>query len=282
MFWTGTIVGAAVAALVIVPAGIAALLRAQRRARLGERRASRAERMAEIGAMTGGLAHEIKNPLSTIGLNAQLLGEAVAELPVDQAERDRLLRRIGVLRREVERLRDILESFLRYAGQMRLERRATDLGELLDDLADFFMPQAQKQGVRLSVDKGRAPVVAHVDPDQLKQALLNLMINATQAMAAQPDGPQARPRELMLRLEQNREPGGRQAARLRVTDTGPGIAAEALEKIFQPYFTTKPGGSGLGLPITKRIVEEHGGRIDVHSEPGRGTEFVISLEESPA
>jgi len=249
--------------------------RGMRRTRIAERRARRAERLAEIGAMTGGLAHEIRNPLSTISLNAQLLSEGLADAEMPGEERERLTRRMGALRREVERLRDILESFLRFAGEVRIEKRDADLNEVVEELADFYLAQAESQGVRLRVDLAAAPIVAPIDVSQLKQAALNLMINATQAMTG-PDGTDGRSKELILKTERARDVEG-EAARLHVIDTGPGMSPETVAKIFTPYFTTKGGGSGLGLSISRRIVEEHGGRLEVHTEPGQGTDFVITL-----
>ncbi len=233
--------------------------------------------------MTGGLAHEIKNPLSTIGLNAQLLGEAIDELPIEKDEKGRLERRIGSLRREVERLRGILQDFLEYAGELRLDRRSADLNVVVDELVDFFMPQAQKKGVRLRSDLNARPSDASLDVPHIKQALLNLMLNAVEAMSGRGEGAeptggeQVMPRELILRTERGALAGGEPVLRLHVIDTGPGIAPEALEKIFRPYFTTKSGGSGLGLPTTRRIIEAHDGRIDVLTSAGKGTDFVITL-----
>jgi signal transduction histidine kinase len=248
------------------------------RERLAERRALDAERLAEIGAMTSGLAHEIRNPLSTIGLNAQLLAEGIEEASVEQQERDRLLRRVTTLRREAERLRDILEHFLGFAGEMHLDRRRVDLNVMVDELADFFLPQAQQARVRLRVDPASTPVEREVDVTQMKQALLNLMINATQAMESTRDERDRnhQPSELILRVERTRDQAG-PVDRLHVIDTGPGIPADRMEKIFRPYFSTRSSGTGLGLAISRRIVEEHGGRLEVRSEVGRGTDFAITL-----
>lgn len=284
MAWTTLAIGVCVGLLLGAPLTWLLATRLSRRARAAERRARDAQRLAEIGAMTGGLAHEIKNPLSSIGLNAQLLGEAIADLPVDEDDRARLTRRIGALRREVDRLRDILADFLRFAGALRLERRDADVREIVEELADFFAPQAEQSGVRVRVDLAPAPLVASVDAPHLKQALLNLMLNATQAMTETKSGapaPTVAPRELILRAEPGRAEADR-VCRIHVIDTGPGVAPDKLEKIFTPYFTTKSGGSGLGLPIARRIVEEHAGSIDVHTEPGRGTDFVITLPLSGA
>jgi len=200
MLWTGIFLGLAFGVVIGVPLVFLELKRQTRRARLAERRARDAERLAEIGAMTGGLAHEIKNPLSTIGLNAQLLSESIGELTLDEYEKGRVLRRIDALRREVERLRDILGDFLRFAGAIRLDRRRVDLNQVVGELADFYMPQAQHKGITLRVEANAEPMPAMVDEKQIKQALLNLMLNATQAIEALPPSDSGgRARELILR-----------------------------------------------------------------------------------
>jgi signal transduction histidine kinase len=256
------------------------LLRAGYRARHAERRARQAERLAELGAMTGGLAHEIKNPLSTIGLNAQLLGEDLAEADLPHEERQRLRRRLDALTREVERLRGILTDFLQFAGRMKLDPQPHDLVRLVDELSDFFHPQCDQAGIMLRTQLPAEPVTVRVDEAVLKQAILNLMINAVQAMRPTEGGPAGggeagahrRHGDLMLRLER-----GRDEVRLHVIDTGPGIEADKLKEIFHPYVSHKTGGTGLGLPTARRIIEEHGGRLDAHSEPGRGSDFVVHL-----
>ncbi|MEQ8769960.1 MAG: ATP-binding protein [Phycisphaerales bacterium] len=251
------------------------LARAIARTRDAERRARASEHLAEVGAMTGGLAHEIRNPLSTIGLNAQLLAEAVRDLGIPDAERARLARRTDALRHETERLGGILQDFLEFAGEMRIDPRPIDLRDLVNDLVDFYTPQAEASRVRLRADLPAGPVPAHADEGHVKQAVLNLVINAAQAMASMTgDGP----REIIIRAHST--PG---YAQLHVTDTGPGIDEATLARMFEPYFTTKSGGTGLGLPTSRRIVGAHGGHMAVHSEPGRGTDFVITLPaEAPA
>ncbi len=227
--------------------------------------------------MTGGLAHEIKNPLSTVGLNAQLLGEAIEELPIAGDEKGRLVRRVQSLRREVERLRGILTDFLEFAGELRLDRREADLNVAVGELIDFFAPQAERSGVRLRTDLSSEPLRASVDVSHVKQAVLNLMLNATQAMTgSEPQGAAAL-KELIIRTVAVRDADQRRVAQIHVIDTGPGIQADVLPRIFTPYFTTKSGGTGLGLPTSRRLIEAHEGRIEVFSEPGRGTDFVITL-----
>lgn len=274
------------AAGVLVAGALASwgLRRHVRKVRAAERRARVAERMAELGSMTGGLAHEIKNPLSTIGLNAQLLGEAIDELDIDAEVKGRIGRRIGSLRREVERLRGILTDFLDYAGEVRLDRRAADLNALVEELVDFFLPQAEKQGVRLRADPAPGPLAVSMDTRAVKQAVLNLMLNAVQAMSApaQQAGVPAPPRELILKTVRSSDAERRPTAELHVIDTGPGMTPDVRARLFQPYFTTKSGGTGLGLPTTRRLIEAHDGHVEVHTEPGRGTDFVITLPGADA
>ncbi|CAN5700640.1 HAMP domain-containing sensor histidine kinase [soil metagenome] len=249
-----------------------------RRARLIRRaltRAAAAERMAEIGAMTGGLAHEIKNPLSTIGLNAHLLAEAIDDSDLPQADKAPLLARVDSLRRETDRLRGILSDFLEFAGQVRLDRKPESINALLTQLCEFFIPEATRLNIRIRLDLTDADTTASVDAPRLKQALLNLMLNAVQAMA--PGGnPAPAPGELILRTRRGGE-GRVPVLRIHVIDTGPGIAPEVRARIFDPYFTTKAGGSGLGLPTTRRLIEAHHARLDVHSERGKGSDFCITL-----
>jgi len=263
------------------------LRRYLRRARAAERRARAAERMAEIGAMTGGLAHEIKNPLSTIGLNVQLLIENVEDAQLDEFDRKRLLTRLKSLGREVERLRGILTDFLEFAGKVHLEPVPTDVNSLVDELIDFYTPEADRFGVRIRPDFEPGPIMASLDPKLVKQALLNLMLNATQAMTAgaalahapisASPNPTPRAGDLILRTSTHNDADGHPLVHIDVIDTGPGIPPDTLQKIFQPYFTTKSGGSGLGLPAARRLIEEHGGRLDAHSEVGKGTSFTVAL-----
>ncbi len=229
-----------------------------------------ARQMAEMSSMTAGLAHEIKNPLSTIGMNAQLLGEAIADLDIDEQQKSRIQRRIGTLTRETERLRGILTDFLEFAGELKLHTAEADLNEIVEELGDFFVPQAEKNRIRLRVEPAAAPVRAVVDAGQLKQAVLNLLLNAAQAMEGLDGG------EIILRTRSGSRSGVPESV-IHVIDTGPGIDEAKRDEIFKPYFTTKRGGSGLGLPTTRRIVEAHGGRLELVSEPGRGTDFAIVL-----
>lgn len=274
----GLIAGAVVGSVFAAQASLRLARRRLERARAAERRARAAERLAELGSMTGGLAHEIKNPLSTINLNAQLLAEAVGDLDIPSGEQDRLLRRLGTLTREVERLRDILQDFLDYAGELRIEAVPQDLNALVQDLADFVLPQAERAGVRLRCDLPDRPVVAKLDEPHLKQALLNLVLNGLQAMAPAGGAKHlgAPVGELILRVSEESEHGEAMAA-VHVIDTGPGVPMEKQQSIFQPYVTGKAGGTGLGLPTTRRIAEAHGGSLTLESSEGQGASFRLTV-----
>jgi signal transduction histidine kinase len=235
---------------------------AYKRVILLERRARHAERLAELGTLTGGLAHEIKNPLSTVQLNLQLLQE---DMRADDPAYSRLIHRLNTVKNETSRLRETLDDFLRYAGRLELDRKPVELNELLEELVDFFTPQAQAQRVQLRLRKSDTPLTVPADAKLLKQALLNLMINGVQAMSS-------RGGEMILTV--SAEPDD---AVIEVIDTGPGIPPDSVERIFQAYYSTKKGGTGLGLPMAKRIVDEHGGRLAVKSEPGKGTDFTLRL-----
>jgi signal transduction histidine kinase len=224
-------------------------------------RVARLNQLAEMGKLAAGLAHELKNPLSTLKLNLQLLEEDLAGLPGAQ----RSLARLGILKKEADRLRQTLDDFLRYAGRIELRLETVSLNGVVEELIDFILPQAQAARVRVLTALAHEDPHCRLDVNLFKQALLNLLLNALQAM---PGGGG----ELFVRTLQAKE-----SAILYVSDTGVGIPPENLARIFEAYFTTKKGGTGLGLPTTRRIIEEHNGHISVTSEPGRGTSFRVDL-----
>lgn len=269
-FITGLIAGI----LLTTPLIYVVSRRTERKVRRLEKRARSAERLAEIGTLTAGLAHEIKNPLSTIGLNLQLLREALSDADFPPEIAARLSKRIHTLSGETERLGDILEDFLSFAGRVRVSAQPTDVNELIEQLVDFYLPQAEASGVRFRTQLSPDTGSLKLDKTLFKQALLNLLINATQAMveARYESGAHGGAEDLILRT--TRTPEG---IEIHVTDTGPGIAPETLEKVFHPYFSTKRGGTGLGLAMTRRIINEHNGTIDIHTDPGQGSDFIIML-----
>jgi len=218
----------------------------------------------ELTRLTGGLAHEIRNPLSTLKVNLQLLSEDWQAMAEEEDLTRRSLNRIEAMSREITRLSDILDDFLRFVSQQQLDLKPNDLNQLVKELIGFYRPQAQSHRVRILTSLDDQPLLCNVDADLFKQALLNLFINAQQAM---PDGG-----ELIVRTARQDD-----RAKVTVTDTGRGIPAEHLPKIFDAYFSTKKAGTGLGLATTKKIITRHGGDITVHSEEGKGTSFTITL-----
>jgi signal transduction histidine kinase len=269
--------GLALGAVVALSATAIVVRRRLRRLRLAEERARRQERLAELGSMTGGLAHEIKNPLSTIQLNVQLALEEIDFSALALDEREQLARKVASVGREAARLQHILEDFLKFAGRIHLAPCTTNLANTLADLTEFFRPQAERANVVLRVSAPQNAVDAVVDESLLKQALLNLMINALHALSTMPANVQ---RELLLILEPSND-SNNDTVVIHVVDTGPGIAIERRAEIFRPYVSTRTGGgSGLGLAVTRRIIEEHGGTIEIQGEFGRGSDFCIRLPKS--
>jgi two-component system sensor histidine kinase HydH len=217
---------------------------------------------AEIAQLAGGLAHEIRNPLSTLQLNLQLLEEDFQdpETPRDR----RALQRIERLHHEVQRLHGILENFLRFARIQDLDLEPADLNEIVEEVRDFYEPHAATKSVVIRTQLAPDLPRVGLEADLFKQALLNLILNAEHAM---PSGGE-------LILTTRRDGGG---VVLDVTDTGIGMTDEVRARIFDAFFSTRPTGSGLGLPTTRKIVEGHGGTILVQSEPGKGSRFSIRL-----
>jgi two-component system sensor histidine kinase HydH len=231
-----------------------------RRVRRENERVARLNQLAEMGKLAAGLAHELKNPLSTLKLNLQLMEEDLAALPGAQ----RSLTRLSTLKKEADRLRQTLDDFLKFAGRIELRLESVSLNALVEHLVDFIHPQAQANRIRVLTALDPEDPHCMLDSNLIKQALLNLMLNGIQAM---PEGG-----ELLIRtLHEN------DTVILYVSDTGVGIPEENVPHIFDAYFTTKRGGTGLGLPTTRRIIEEHNGHITVHSETGKGTSFRIDI-----
>ena len=232
------------------------------------------EQLEELSRLTGELAHEIKNPLSSIKVNLKLVSEDLessnaAESGETIAERNsrRLaaaLRKIRVIQKETDRLEQILDGFLRYVDKTELQLATIDINELVGDMIDFYSPQAHSRSITIRQGLHNGPLMCKVDADMLKQVILNLFINAQQAMS---DGG-----ELMIRTDRRQG-----VAVIQISDTGSGITPDKLPLIFKAYYSSRPQGSGLGLPTAKKIVEAHTGSITVDSELGKGTSFTITL-----
>jgi signal transduction histidine kinase len=217
---------------------------------------------AQIAALAGGLAHEIRNPLSTISLNLEMLAEDVegSETPREH----RMLQRIRTIQRECGHLEAILDEFLRFARLGELDLVECDLNQAVRDFIEFYHPEAAAAAVEISPHLAPDLPPVRLDRALFRQALLNLALNAKQAM----------PKGGLLEL-QTRYRDGR--VELDLIDNGCGMDESTRTRIFDAFFSTKPSGSGLGLPTVRRIVAAHGGQVAVDSAPGRGTRFTILL-----
>src|SRR5215472_277069 len=217
------------------------------------------ERLAALGRITAGVAHEVKNPLNSMRLWLENLKES---LPPDSDGASQ--QAVQVLDKEIDRLDKVVKRFLDFTRPMDVRLEATQLADLLKDVLEIAKPQLQKSSIHLAQLLPIDVPEVYVDRALLKQAVLNLVLNAAEAM---PNGGQLR-----LMLSRRGE-----MAEITVGDTGKGIPPENQQKIFQLFFTTRPGGSGIGLASTFRIVQLHNGSIDFTSEVGRGTTFRIEL-----
>ncbi|HLY09474.1 MAG TPA: ATP-binding protein [Planctomycetota bacterium] len=249
-------------------AGTAAALsraRKEQRRREDDDRQRRAEELnALVGTMASGIAHEIRNPLSTLRMNLQLLREDWENPITEREQKGR--KRIDVLLRETERMESVVSDFVRFASGHALRLEPTHLNALTGELLDFLGPQAERAHIRLVREFAKDLPPVQADPNLIRQAILNLLVNAQQVL---PSGG-----EIRIRTQENG-----QFVKLSVSDNGPGIPSEHREKIFNLYFSTKPGGTGLGLPMVKKIIEEHQGAIEVETELKKGTTFTICLKK---
>jgi two-component system, NtrC family, sensor histidine kinase HydH len=239
---------------------------------LGENKGRRS-RLAFLGTLASGLAHEIKNPLSAMSINLQMLREELDGS--DQSRDQRLLKRVAVLEKEVARLEQILDGFLKFARGYQLNPVRQPINPILRETVEFWAAKSHAAGVdvQLVLEEGLPDVL--VDATYLKQSLLNLLNNALDALTGRPA--QERDGREQILVCSRRSKGGVDAL---VIDNGPGIPVDSREKIFDPYFSTKAGGSGLGLPTARRIVEELGGTLTFDTETGRGTSFRIAFKEA--
>jgi signal transduction histidine kinase len=216
------------------------------------------QRLTAINSLTGLVAHEIKNPLNSIALRLEMLrGRLLEEAP--EAENE-----ISVLSEEVTRLDRVVRTFLDFNRPVDLYFEDVDAAALVEEVVSFLKPEAQHRGVEFHFARPGDGVIIKADDGLLRQAVTNVAMNAIEAME--------KGGQLDIGIERNDE-----FCTIRISDTGPGIPQDYLNKIFQLYFTTKPKGTGIGLAMTFRAVQLHGGTIDVESEPGRGTTFRIAL-----
>jgi signal transduction histidine kinase len=229
-------------------------LHAQQQLRL--RRLSRAERLASVGELAASAAHEIRNPLTAISSAVQLLGEA---LPPGNPRREIA---DGVMR-EIDRINQIVEGLLSFARPSQPRRETVHLQPVVEEAVQLVRTMAAKARVAIETELDEVRDEVQGDRDQLVQVILNLLMNAIQAM----------PAGGTVRVQMTRS----RRCRITVADTGVGMSPEQLERAFDPFYTTKDRGTGLGLPICYGIVRGHGGEIDLESRPGQGTTVCVEL-----
>lgn len=242
--------------------GAVLILRDVTRERESESRTIESERLQAITLLAAGVAHEIGNPLNSLTIHLQLLDRELAG--EGALDREAMKELVGVARREVERLDQIITQFLRALRPSRPALERASLREILEEALGFLRHEIKDRDVLVEVDVPDDLPTALVDRAQIKQACFNVIRNAIQAMS----------HGGVLRITLSSDD---RFVILAFTDTGPGIPADDLGAIFEPYFTTKSDGTGLGLMIVQRIVRDHGGEIEVHSEPNTGTTFTLYL-----
>jgi signal transduction histidine kinase len=259
---TKALVGAGLT-LLILGGAFAYVLRLVQRTRRLETEAQMAERRAHVATLAREMAHEIRNPLNAMTMNLEMLEEELGE--PQTGNREEIAAFLSGIKGEIHRLKDLAENFLVYARPPQLHLDARELNRFLEEICVFIQPEAEARGIRL--DRDLDPVLPSVDFDsaQLRQAVLNILGNAQQVVP--PGG--------SILVKTRVSPAGE--VEISIRDTGPGMTPEIRENIFQPFYSHRQGGTGLGLPIARRAVEAHGGRIEVDSEPGRGSTFRITL-----
>lgn len=226
------------------------------------------ERLATVGHLSAQITHELRNPLTSIGLNSELLMEEL-ELASEPEHRQSARNLLENIIREVERLREITEEYLGFARLPRPERAAVDLNLVASELVEFVRSEMERAAVRIRFDPDPGARPAWVDPNQIRAALLNLVRNAREAM---PQGG-----HVVVRVRTLGD-----TATLAVIDDGPGFEPEALEHLFEPFFSTKPQGTGLGLPMVRKIVQAQAGDVRVERALPRGTAVTLALPLAPA
>ncbi|MHB8483150.1 MAG: ATP-binding protein [Nitrospiria bacterium] len=255
-----------------------------------EKRLQETEHWTALGQLASGIAHEIRNPLNFISLSIDYLKEKVGRASPE--EQKKMVELMTSIKSETYRLNHMVENFLKYGQPLKLDIKQINLTLLLNEVVNLVHQKAVEQGIRIEYVPEDIPLIEG-DKEKIKTCLMNIIVNGIQAMpaggrltikvsaqraeripgqASPDDGEPDRPGD------KKRDGNGcLNLVLLEITDTGEGISPEDLKKVFQPYFTTKPLGIGLGLALTKRVIEDHKGKIGIHSTPGRGTRVWLTL-----
>lgn len=241
--------------------GIAVIMRDVTEKRRVEGRMAQSEKLGALSVLAAGLAHEIGNPLNSLHIHAQLIEKEFKKL---KTGKKKLAELIGVVSEEIKRIDDIARGFLQAIRPLKPKFEEEDINAVIEKTLKFMMPELEKEGIAVRRNYYDSLPMTLIDKSQLKQAFLNIIKNSMQAM----------PKGGLVSV--STESHGDMIKAI-FEDNGVGIAPENISKIFDPYFTTRKDGMGLGLMMTYRIIKEHGGEIEVKSQPGKGTGFTIIL-----
>ena len=226
-----------------------------------EERLREAEHLSGIGQLSRSIAHEIRNPLNFISLSVDHIKEKY--YPDGNKDAEKFGSLVSSIKQEIQRLNKLVEDFLDYGRPLKLNLQKVDIGKLLEDIIEIISAKAEAEKINIIKDYNSLPML-NTDPDLMKTSIFNVISNAFQAM---PDGG-----TLTIKTEQTDG-----TFSMLVSDTGVGVPENELSRIFDPFFTTKKNGLGLGLAMTKRVVEEHGGKVNIQSTPGKGSRVIITL-----
>lgn len=249
--------------LLLLCVGLGYVVYAYKRSKLLAEEARKADRMAYVGTLSSGLAHEIRNPLNSMNMNVQLIQEELEELGTD--EHGDLLEMLESTRGEVHRLERLVSSFLAYARPTQANREPAQVNDLVSDIINFLEPESREKGVVVVFEPAEALPLVAMDENLMRQAFLNVIQNGLGVL------------QKGEKLQISTRKAGGDKVLVAISDEGPGIAAEELKNIFKEFYSTRRGGTGLGLPIAMRIAEMHMGGIKVESEVGKGTTFTFIL-----
>lgn len=226
-----------------------------------EEKLREAEHLSGIAQLAKSIAHEIRNPLNFISLSVDHLKKKY--IPQGDEEKEKFESLITSIKHEIQRLNKLVGDFLDCGKPMRLSLQDVDMGILINEVLELVLAKAEKDGIRIRYQDGKLPKLS-VDPELIKTCIFNVILNAFQAMPVGGD-------LTVLTKTSNSK------AYIIIEDTGVGVSKENLQKLFDPFFSTKSTGLGLGLAMTKRVVEEHGGKVDFQSTEGKGSAVTISL-----
>jgi signal transduction histidine kinase len=243
-------------------------------------RSEHARRLEAVGTLAAGVAHEVRNPLNSIAMTIQYLKDSLGarlsvvdahpesgiQYPASSIEYSEVQECLDVITRQVEQLDHIVEQFLQLTRPIEMNWKTVDLNAFLADVVRNLASSMEIADVKLICDYSKEPLYPKIDRDKIRQAISNIIINSIQAM---PDGGE-------LRITTARDVS-QNAAIIEISDTGVGISQEDMDRLFEPYFTKRPDGTGLGLAVSYRIIKAHGGEIRVESEERQGATFTVIL-----